>query len=145
MQRHSKCSICQETPPYKMASIYWRWTWPSGDARGFAQLFDAECFAGQKDLLVIAQSDSELCGLCEEPVEYPKNVDLWATWFVPGKEKASGAIRFHPACFEKIVDQVTKNAKRLSDRPLAQGEGPLALSPMNRWDSWESMGLAPAD
>jgi len=127
-----------------MASVYWRWVWPSGDRRGYRQLFDRECFSTIAPRLTLAASDSELCPSCNEPVQYPGNIDVWATWFIPGQDRKEGALRYHVGCFEQVADFYLQGAFRLADHLEGWGEGPLApASQPQRWGSWDSVDLTP--
>lgn len=143
MPVRAKCGMCDETSQWKMASFYWRWTWPSGDRRAYKQFFDAECVNVPLQLLREPQEEATECPICGKLVEAYPAITVWATHYIPGQEPATGCIEYHESCFQVAEPQFLKNAVRLPDRAMVQAGGPPP-GHGNPWDSWRQQGIDPA-
>src|SRR4029450_7965310 len=104
------CSICEEKSRIKLASIYWRWVWPSGDFRGYRQLYDPVCIGSVVNKYKLAEAHPDLCVKCEGQISYPASVKILGYAFFPGQDRTELALPYCATCFEEDVDLYTRNA-----------------------------------
>ncbi len=122
-----------------MAAFYWRWTWPSGDRRGYKQQMDFECSSSHLRRIVKAENNVDDCVFCGKPVDNGQSsLIVWYTMYLPGKERMDGGLDYHHECFTQAEYWYTQNATRLTDRD-GGGGGPPASTRGNPWDYWDSM------
>lgn len=139
--RQTKCALCEERSPYKLATIYWAWTWPSGDRRCYKQWFDATCFHTVIEKLN-RSDNTDQCFFCGELAATVDDLNLYATYYIPGRERADGFATMHQNCLMNGEHQLTQNGVRMPDRgrDFVQQVLPITGNP---WDSWDQMGLRP--
>lgn len=136
------CALCDETSPVRMMTMYWAWTWPSGDRRCYKQHFDYECAAGVVQKVEKADN-TDLCFMCGELAAMTSDINLYATYYIPGRDRLDAFLTIHEVCLTKGDQYFTQQATRMpersqSDRAKANGvKG-------NPWDSWGVMGLTPS-
>lgn len=137
------CAGCAEPSQWKLASFYWRWTWPSGDRRGYKQFFDSNCVVGPFGRITHWDEETMTCAVCQEETRFPDQITVYATYYLPGQERQDGYVLYHPACFQGAEAEYLAHAVRLADRDAEAG-GPPPRTKGNPWDSWKAQGIDPA-
>jgi len=135
-----KCSLCNESYARPMASVYWRWQWPSGDQRGYVQKFDPTCGASFFERLGDIQAENDECIWCKAQPKYPNEIYLKGYVYMPGHDRIDLELLHCEECFMKNEDLFTQGARRLDDRGV-EGRGTPALNPAD--DPWAAIGLHP--
>jgi hypothetical protein len=137
------CSVCQERRPGKLATIYWAWTWPTGDRRAYKQFFDSDCIGVWNMPLQVAHKQSAHCSGCGEKVtDDERSIAVWATIYLPGRDRIDDVLEYHVPCFEKNAERFTMNAQRLPVRPEGSGTGAPVPEPQE-WPDWASIRIVP--
>jgi hypothetical protein len=120
-----------------MATFYWAWFWPSGDRRAYKQLVDPICAMGIIKRVNDAIAQDDHCIRCHERINGSPEVVVWATIYIPFRERLDVGLPYDAACFEKEADLYSKGGQRLLDRApavLLQEGGP---PPGAAWDEWD--------
>lgn len=136
------CGLCSESSTEKMAAVYWGWTWPTGDRRSYTQWFDQECFESLQNSLQRCITDDS-CRYCDKATDQDPVTRLWFTVYAPHSERYDNYVDYHPACFEKDVDQYYLNARRNLGTRVG-GAGPRSPNQGKGWRSWGEQGIEPA-
>jgi hypothetical protein len=135
-----KCALCDEPYARQMMSVYWRWTWPSGDQRGWVQKYDPVCANAFVGRLGPAAGDPNTCIKCGTFVAYPNQVLLLGYVYIPKRDRIDLELPHCEECFMKSEAEYTQGGRRLEDRGIG-GEGALAPNPAD--DPWAALGLHP--
>jgi len=136
----SICAHCEQPATFKLASFYWGWRWPSGDRRAYVQLLCPACAEPEMLKFELSSQHPGQCLVCQDACEYPSQVTVYASVYIPGRDKLEGEQRFCIADFEKEEQMFEQNARRLPDRGLTAG-GPPPSTPQQ--DPWAAIGLHP--
>jgi hypothetical protein len=120
-----------------MASIYWRWTWPSGDQRAYKQRFDPTCAMPVLAKINSAIAEEDNCVGCHKRISGAPDVVIHAHVYVPGREELYVQMPYDDACLQKDESIFETGAERLLDRPMDGGAGPRAPIPDRGWEAWE--------
>jgi len=134
------CSLCGEPSRTKLATVYWRWTWPSGDERGWMQKLDPTCGIAFFTTIKNSQAGADQCLICEEEAKWPNAIYLHGWVFVPGREMQELELLHCEQCFMKTEPRYTQGGTRLKDREDG-GRRPPAPNPAD--DPWAALGLHP--
>jgi len=123
-----------------MASVYWRWTWPSGDQRGWVQKFDPVCGNSFFSTLGPQAGDENTCILCGQHVDYPNMITLHGYVYIPRRDRIDLELPHCEECFMKNETKYTQGGRRLAERQV-EGGGAPTLNPAD--DPWAAIGLHP--
>jgi hypothetical protein len=134
------CSLCGEASLRKMASVYWRWQWPSGDERGYVQKLDPICGAAFFSAMSKTTAKDDECIFCEQSVKYPLGVFVRGFVYIPGRDRVDLELLHCDECLMKNEDRYTQGARRLPDREVGAGGPPPQP---NGDDPWAAIGLHP--
>ena len=142
MPRNS-CSIDGVVQHSKMASVYWAWTWPTGDRRSFKQLRCVQHSVALAEMCARAKANVQDCTACgEEFSDIDTPVTVWATVYFPHRERIDAWADFHARCFEAAEPAFRLGATRLPDR---KGPGRGAPRPGHEDDDpWRAIGIPPS-
>jgi len=135
-----KCSVCGEPSRAKLATVYWRWTWPSGDQRAYKQKYDPTCGIALFSRITKSQAGAEECVMCEESAKWPNAIYVHGWVYVPGHDQEEIELIHCEECFLKTEAVYTQGAERLADREVG-GRGTPAPNPAD--DPWAAIGLHP--
>lgn len=122
-----------------MATVYWAWTWPTGDRRCYKQFFDPQCFASVVTK-INAADNNDLCFMCGQLAATDQDLNLYATYYVPKHDRADAFLSIHEACLSQGDQYFMQNAIRMPNRQ-EHVTPPSREHPKDPWDSWDSMGL----
>jgi hypothetical protein len=133
--------MCNEPQRTKMVSVYWAWTWPTGDRRAYKQHLCVEDAAELATYVRNSRLDYQLCFRCNEPLrEDSTRVTVWITAYFPKHDRIDAYADFHVSCHNEVVPYLVQGAERLDDR----GSGWGAPRPDLEADPWQALGLTPA-
>jgi hypothetical protein len=139
------CSVCQERRPGKLATIYWAWTWPTGNRLAYKQHYDPGCISIWNKAIMIGRKPQPHCSECDEEfVNGISRVSVWATIYLPKQERIDDMIEFHPDCFEAVVDRLTAHATILPNGGSGSGTGAPSPEP-EPWPDWADLDLRPQE
>lgn len=136
------CALCDEPSPIKMMTVYWAWTWPTGDRRCYKQFFDYSCAASLVPKIE-AKDSTDACYLCNQVAATADDINLYATYYVPGRDRLDAFLTIHESCLSRGEQYFTKNSVRMPERTQDQ-RVQAAERKGNPWDSWGAMGLSPS-
>jgi hypothetical protein len=131
-----KCGADGALIKSKPATVYWGWRWPTGDRRSYKQFLCAEHMGPIVLMLKRNRENFQKCYECIGNISpADASVVVWATVFVPGRERLEGYLELHHDCMVELEPQFLREAARLPDR-RSGGGAPL---PDHERDPWQGL------